>query len=63
MPKEKKKYTFHVHGMHCNSCVLLTESELQDHELVEHVIADLKTCCVEVLGNFGDKRCRCAIIF
>lgn len=41
--------------MHCNSCVVLTESELKDHELVEHAIADLKTCCVEVWGNFGDK--------
>jgi len=50
-----KTYTFNVHGMHCNSCVVLTESELKDHELVEHVIADLKTCCVEVKGNFGDK--------
>ena len=50
-----KTYTFHVHGMHCNSCVVLTESELKDHELVEHAIADLKTCCVEVRGNFGNK--------
>lgn len=48
-------YTFNVHGMHCNACVVLTESELKDHELVEHAIADLKTCCVEVRGNFGDK--------
>lgn len=50
-----KTYTFHVHGMHCNACVVLTESELKDHELVEHAVADLKTCCVEVHGNFGDK--------
>ncbi|MDP3729322.1 MAG: sulfite exporter TauE/SafE family protein [bacterium] len=50
-----KTYTFNVHGMHCNSCVVLTESELKDHKLVERVIADLKTCCVEVRGNFGDK--------
>src|SRR3989344_4230066 len=41
--------------MHCNSCVVLTESELKDHELVEHVVADLKTCCVEVKGDFGGK--------
>ena len=46
---------FHVHGMHCKSCVVLTESELKDHELVEHAVADLKTCCVEVRGNFGGK--------
>lgn len=55
MNQKNKTYTFHVHGMHCNSCVVLTESELKDHELVEHAIANLKTCCVEVRGNFGDK--------
>lgn len=48
-------YTFHVHGMHCNACVVLTENELKDHALVEHAVADLKTCCVEVHGNFGGK--------
>ncbi len=50
-----KTYTFYVHGMHCNSCVMLAESELKDHELIEHAIADLKTCCVEVRGDFGNK--------
>lgn len=50
-----KKYLFHVIGMHCNSCVILTESELQEHKNVDQVIADLKTCCVEVQGDFGDK--------
>lgn len=50
-----KTYTFHVHGMHCNACVVLTESELKDHELVEQVAADLNTCCVQVRGNFGEK--------
>lgn len=53
--KAIKTYIFNVHGMHCNSCVALTESELKDHELVEHAIANLKTCCVEVRGDFGDK--------
>jgi uncharacterized protein len=55
MTTNQKTYTFHVHGMHCNSCVVLTESELKDHALVEHVVADLKTCCVEVQGDFGEK--------
>src|SRR3989338_9207541 len=41
--------------MHCNACVLLTESELKDHALVEHAIADLQTCCVQVRGDFGGK--------
>lgn len=25
-----KTYTFHVSGMHCQSCVLMTESELKE---------------------------------
>ena len=41
--------------MHCNSCVVLTESELKENKLVEHAAANLKTCCVEVCGNFGNK--------
>ncbi len=53
--QNQKTYTFHVVGMHCNSCVLLTESELNDHALVERAVADLKTCCVEVTGDFKDK--------
>lgn len=55
MNQEKKTYTFHVHGMHCNSCVVLTESELKGHELVEHAIASLNTCSVEVRGDFGER--------
>lgn len=55
MNQEKKTHTLHVHGMHCSSCVVLIESELNDHELVERAIADLKSCCVEVRGDFGDK--------
>jgi sulfite exporter TauE/SafE len=47
------KYTFHVHGMHCNSCVLLTESELGDLPRVTHVKSSLKNHSVEIAGNFG----------
>lgn len=50
-----KTYTFHVHGMHCNACVVLTESELKGHALVRHAVADLAGCCVEVLGDFENK--------
>lgn len=49
-----KKYTFHVHGMHCASCVVLTESELAEHPGVKCVKADLARCCVEVEGFFGN---------
>ncbi len=52
---QTQKHTFHVHGMHCKSCVVLTESELKDHSLVGHAVASLETCCVEVHGDFGDK--------
>ena len=52
---QQQTFTFHVHGMHCNACVVLTESELKDHELVEHAVADLTTCCVEVVGHFEGK--------
>ena len=50
-----QKHIFHVHGMHCNSCVVLTESELNELPHVDSAKANLKHCCVEVVGNFGDK--------
>ncbi len=50
-----KTYTFHVQGMHCNSCVVLTESELNDLPEVSKVKASLKHLQVEVTGEFGDK--------
>ena len=50
-----KTYTFHVNGMHCNACVVLTESELSDVPEVTHVKASLKRFSVEVTGEFGDK--------
>jgi len=50
---QKDKHIFHVHGMHCNSCVLLIESKLGELEQVSTVKASLGTCCVEVEGNFA----------
>lgn len=49
-----KIYVFHVNGMHCNSCVLLTESELRDHPNVSSVKSSLKTRSVEICGDFGE---------
>ena len=49
-----KTYKFFVEGMHCKSCVVLTESELNDLPHVEKAISDLQTCCVEVTGEFGE---------
>lgn len=49
-----KKYNFHVAGMHCQSCVVLTESELKEHKCVCGVKAFLGDCSVEVEGDFKD---------
>lgn len=50
----EQKYTFHVSGMHCNACILLTESELLEHPKVSSAHSSLKTHSVEVTGDFGD---------
>lgn len=50
-----QKYIFHIHGMHCNACVLLTESELQDLQNITSVKSNLKNHQVEIVGDFGDK--------
>lgn len=41
--------------MHCNSCVVLTESELRDVKEVTKATSSLKNHSVEVTGYFGDK--------
>lgn len=48
-------YTFHVNGMHCNSCVILTESELKEIKEVSNAKTSFKEKRVEVTGEFGDK--------
>ncbi len=50
-----KRYTFHVHGMHCNACVLMTDSELTEMPNVESAKSNLATHTVEVIGYFGEK--------
>ena len=50
-----KTYIFHVSGMHCNACVLMTESEIGDLSNVTHVKTSLANHKVEVTGDFGDK--------
>ena len=49
------KHTFHVVGMHCRSCVMLTEKELALHPEVHSARARLEDCTVEVAGHFGAK--------
>lgn len=48
-------YTFHVKGMHCNACILMTESELTDLPYVSSAKSSLKHHSVVVTGDFGDK--------
>lgn len=49
-----KTYIFHVHGMHCNSCVILTESKIAELPNVEKVKSSLKNHSIEVVGDFGN---------
>jgi sulfite exporter TauE/SafE/copper chaperone CopZ len=53
-PSKQKNFTFHVRGMHCASCVVLTETELHKHPNVVHATATLTTRTVAVSGDFGD---------
>lgn len=48
-------YTFHVVGMHCASCVLLTENELAGASGITKVKASLQHHRVEVTGDFGEQ--------
>ncbi len=51
----KQTYSFHISGMHCNSCVLMTESELGKQPEIKKVKTSLQSNSVEVTGDFGDK--------
>lgn len=51
----EQKHVFQVNGMHCKSCVLVTESELQEVPYITGAKSSLHTRTVEVCGNFGDK--------
>ena len=48
-------YTFHIKGMHCNACILLTESEVGDLPYISSVKSDLRHHTIEVRGEFGDR--------
>lgn len=50
-----KTYTFHIHGMHCNSCVILTEDKIGSLPNISKVTSKLKNHSVEIIGDFGDK--------
>lgn len=50
-----EKHIFHVSGMHCKACILMTESELQDVPYISSAKTNLKTESVEVEGEFEGK--------
>ena len=52
---DQKTFIFHVHGMHCNACVLMIESELGELPNVTRVKSSLKNHTVEVTGDFGEQ--------
>ena len=49
---EQKTYQFHIQGMHCKSCALLTESELKEFPYIKEVKASLRSNLVEITGDF-----------
>ena len=46
---------FHVAGMHCNACVLLTESEAKELPFISRARSDLSSHTIEVEGDFADR--------
>lgn len=50
-----KTYIFHIHGMHCNSCVLLTEIKIGALPNIQSVKSNLKDHTATITGDFGDK--------
>lgn len=53
--ENKNTYTFHVSGMHCKSCVLVTESKIGEMPHVDEVKTDLASHTVRVVGDFEGK--------
>ncbi|MFA7252585.1 MAG: sulfite exporter TauE/SafE family protein [Candidatus Paceibacterota bacterium] len=53
--KQSQKYIFHIHGMHCNACILMTESEVGELPNITSVKSNLHNHTMEVVGNFGDQ--------
>lgn len=49
---DTKKYTFHVKGMHCASCVMFIEETLKDEGGADMAKADLRTGVLEVEGRW-----------
>ena len=52
--KEQTSHTFHVSGMHCQACVLLTENELLEQPGVTAATSNLSNSSVTVTGDFNN---------
>jgi copper chaperone CopZ len=50
-----KTHTLHIQGMHCNACILLTESELEEVSYITKAKSSLNNHTVEITGEFDDK--------
>ena len=48
-------YVFHVNGMHCSACKVLTESEIKELPGVHSAVTSLKDYRVEVTGEFAEQ--------
>ncbi|HCC84042.1 TPA: hypothetical protein DEP96_04320 [Candidatus Uhrbacteria bacterium] len=48
-------HIFCISGLHCSSCILLTESELTDLPYITKAVTNLSKNTIEVTGDFGDK--------
>lgn len=49
------EYRFHIHGMHCASCVILIEEKLHELQEVHRVKASLAKKELSVVGDFSDR--------
>ena len=47
--------TFYISGMHCNACILLTESEVEELPHITKVKSNLHNHTIEVSGDFGER--------
>ena len=48
-------YTFHVNGLHCQSCVLLTQDALNELSFVSDAKTSIAKNTIQVTGDFGAK--------
>lgn len=51
----QKTLTFHVRGMHCNACIVMTENALMEVSYVSFAKSSLQYHRVEITGVFPDK--------